>query len=452
MRKTQKASKTIKNFIVKQNKSGKITNIFLRNVCTKSGACMVFGRELNTIRKYFDGFTTFKYVADKKRVGEVSNNGFVIELENERGGYSAHTILKSSMEPNSDNLAYEYYVGINFINIICERFPCFLETYGLYYYKDEASWNLAQTDPKNMNLLTDLKQETMVDFGKACLESKYISILIQHVDKPVSLQSLLNNTLLLLDKRKRDYFFNVELVYILLQVYYPLACLQDHFTHYDLHSSNILIYTLPNGECVEYSFIDYETGTPMTFKTRYLVKIIDYGRSYFYTNNRVNSREVYHEVCGKKDCNKRIIHNNKVFTASCGSEFGFELFNIKDFYHIDSMKRNKSHDLRLFCNIVYNFYDFKIKPTISEYCKMISKKSSLYQVCGDLIYEQYYGTPELKSDPRDNKIRNVGDLYKRLFGVINDSEYKDDNSDRFKDMKCVCKFDIKGDRRMVVTY
>jgi hypothetical protein len=448
LKKVKNASKTIKNFMKSSFRSGKITNAFLKKVCTDSGACMVFGKELDTIRRYFNGFTGFEYVEHKKRVGAVSNNGFVIELKNKRDGYFAHTILKSAINPDSDNLAYEYYVGIHFINIICKRFPCFLETYGLYYYKNEGSWNTAKTYPNKINLLTDLEfeKETKVDFGKACEKSKYIAILIQHVYKPITLQSLL-------ESNKISNFINFELVYILLQVYYPLAYLQDHFTHYDLHMSNVLIYTLPNGECVEYSFIDYETGKRMTFKTQYLVKIIDYGRSYFRRSSTIHSREVYDKVCGHEKCQTKIERPNKppLITSKCGSEFGFELFNIKDFYHIDSMKRNRSHDLRLFIDIIYYYYDYVSLRTKSEYGKMITSKHSLYRVCDDLIYDESYGTPELKSDPRDTKIRNVGDLYKRLLAIVNEPNYIGWNNTKFNSMTCVCKFNIKGNENMVVT-
>ena len=82
---------------------------------------------------------------------------------------------------------------------------------------------------------------------------------------------------------------------------------------------------------------------------------------------------------------------------------------------------------------------------------MITSKHSLYQVCDDIIYEESYGTPELLSDPRDTKIRNVGDLYKRLLAIVKKPEYISWNNTKFNSMTCVCKFDIKGNENMVIT-
>lgn len=295
-----------------------------------------------------------------------------------------------------------------------------------------------------MDLLSGLTKESTINFKKACQHSKHIAILIQHVDKPMTLQSLL-------EKNTSSAFISFELVYILLQVYYPLACLQDKFTHYDLHMSNVLIYELPKGECVQYSFVDYYTGDTITFKTRFLVKIIDYGRSYFYKDDTINSPVVYHELCGYQECKNIIKRPNKpdIITSECGSEFGFGILNIKDFYHIDSIKRNKSHDLRLFSDIMYEDVEIRRK---SQYSKKIpSTYSSLRQICDDLIYDEHYGTPELESDPSDNEIRNVGDLYKRLLAIINEPLYIRKNEKTFGNLKCVCIFEINGQDQMVVT-
>jgi len=125
------ASRTIGNFMKKTE--NKRRSMFLQAICSDSGVCIAFGKERQKIFDFFDGFTKFNYLKNIKAIGAVSENGFIKELEYEREGYKAHAILKSSREKMSDNLMYEYFVGI-IINEFAKRIPCFIETYGHYEY------------------------------------------------------------------------------------------------------------------------------------------------------------------------------------------------------------------------------------------------------------------------------------------------------------------------------
>ena len=138
--KTRKnASRKIAKFF--KNTSEKRTSEFLKSICSDSGACIAFGTNRHKITKFFDGFTDFKYVEPPiKRIGKPSANGFVNEIKYKKSGYTAYAVLKSSTRPSADNLVYEYIVG-QFINKQCNYFPCFLETYGFYFYNDNEKWN-----------------------------------------------------------------------------------------------------------------------------------------------------------------------------------------------------------------------------------------------------------------------------------------------------------------------
>ena len=459
---TQRASSRIRQSLRKYSLNKK-TKAYLKKkkICTDSGACMTFGtKDLDKIRGYFDGFTKFNFAVSKKRIGEESNSGFIIEVKYERDGFISYAILKSAMSSNSDNLAYEYYIGVHFVNDLCKRFPCFLETYGLYYYDSKISWLNAQNKIYKFDLKTNLNFQPTINFKKACKNSQYISILIEHINKPFTLEKLLFNAI---KKNLRD-FVIFDLVYILIQVYYPLVCLQDEFTHYDLHLNNVLIYKLSDNKCVEYHFQDYHSKQPMTFRTQYLVKIIDYGRSFFFKNDNLNSDALYSKLCGYKECKK-----NEDHFLGCGNELGFDTFNDPhyQYYYIETKKRNKSHDLLLFSRIVHKYgwipSTYQKSGVIVEYFgkthnKMKQfrnplKKDSFLKVCDDLIYEGLYGTPELESDPTDDKIRNVDDLYKRLFAIINEPEYISWNMSTYGEMECMSTFQIYGhdkDKEMVV--
>ena len=146
----------------------------LQKECIDSNVCMGFGEHRQKIINYFDKFTKFNFVDNSsiKMLGTPSVNGFIIEIKYTRhkslvySGYSAYTILKSAREPNSDNLAYEYIVG-KFINKHCAaRFPCFLQTYGLYYYDSEPTWSLFKDRPKQITQAILKNKITLKYYGQ----------------------------------------------------------------------------------------------------------------------------------------------------------------------------------------------------------------------------------------------------------------------------------------------
>lgn len=119
---------------------------FLKTICSNSGFCLTFGKEDNKIKEFFKGFTTFEYAVDPiKRIGKPSGNGFVNQLTYERDGYKAYAVLKSSMKAHTDNLMYEYKVG-QYINTLTKKFPCFVETYGLFKYNDIIAYRFMQEE------------------------------------------------------------------------------------------------------------------------------------------------------------------------------------------------------------------------------------------------------------------------------------------------------------------
>jgi len=161
----------------------KRSGIFLKAICSDSGACIAFGRNADEITGYFNGFTDFTYANSPiNGIGDPSNNGFVKEIEYERKGYKSHAILKSSMLASSDNLVYEYLVGIKYVNRILKSFPCFVQTYGLFFYNSEMYWRIMQNAvPIDKSLLKKLEIQNSIDYSQACIDSKYAAILIQHI-------------------------------------------------------------------------------------------------------------------------------------------------------------------------------------------------------------------------------------------------------------------------------
>lgn len=404
---------------------------FLNTICSDSGVCISFGKKTNMIKKHFNGFADFSYLTNMKRIGEESKNGFVIEFTYTREGYEANAILKSSIEMDSDNLFYEYLVG-QYVNKLNLLYPCFLETYGWYKYESFDSWK----DFKGLRRFHGAyrrnyiipQSDTITDksFETSCKESNYLSVLIQHVKEAKTLNSMLEY---------REFIDN-HLLYVLYQIYMPLAMTADTFTHYDLHSNNVLLYEPVKGKYIEYHY-HIDNHTEITFKCCYIAKIIDYGRSYFVDNDNQNkstnsSLNIYKKICKAKGCNTK--------NSDCGYEYGYATLEPESspgsFYFISSTQRNMSHDLQLLFSI-RNRYIYKIKEkrlyTIIKNVQYGLKDTNNDKDVFDNASDRRKGTIEnTDTGLRSNKINNVIDAYTALSAIVSDNDSKESNDIYFE--------------------
>jgi len=414
--KRQKAVSVITRFFKKTKHKRKA--FFLQSLCSDSGFCLAIGNYTQDIEKHFGGFTSFDYVkAPIKRIGAPSENGFINQIEYQHRGYKAYAILKSAKTPEADNLAYEYIVG-QFINQLNTQYPCFLETYGYYLYNDDMYWNRMQQDAPNndisilkkgLSLITTSK-ENRVDYGQACTSSQKLAILIQH----------LNNIQALDDLSRNPDFNENELMNALFQLYIPLAKLKDNFTHYDLHLSNIYMYEPVVGKYIEYHYyVNGVNAAPISFKSRYMLKIIDYGRSYFNDEYKgVNAKDVYEqEICAEADCNTPV-------SGKCGSEVGFSWLTKlgprpkKDFY-ISAQQRNMSHDLLPLTRLKEN--------NNAPHANMLTPE--LNDLVEKVLYTDYYGTKEKITKGYPRRINNVNDAALALIAYVSSAALKRKNEE-----------------------
>jgi len=178
------AENKIKEFIGKSQK-------FLQMICSHSGECLAFGKRTSEINAFFKGFNHFDYVVSCKGIGAVSVNGFIKAIEYKRDLYTSHAVLKSSRKPSADNLVYEYLVGDKFINRILQRFPCFIQTYGFYYYPNNSLWKKFYEEKDISPVeLRKLQIQSMINYKKACSHSKYACILVQNLPNAISIGDL----------------------------------------------------------------------------------------------------------------------------------------------------------------------------------------------------------------------------------------------------------------------
>ena len=402
-----------KNRISEAIKSSKL---FLNKICPNTGRCLAFGTSTDKLTKYFNGFTKFDYVVSPiKRLGVASANGFIHEINYDKNGYKASSILKSAKTAESDNLVYEYLVGIKYINRKLKLFPCFLETYGLYYYDTPASWTMFK-DTAQLNAvdLQHLVLQNNTSYVKACAESKYASCLIQHINKAPTIYELCMND---------EEFITNELVFTLFIVYQALSSISATFTHYDLHYNNILLYKPKplDDHYIEYYYHNND-GTSHSFYSMYIPKIIDYGRSFF-DNGNVNSHTIYEKICNTRECDPK-----------CGNDFGLGWLDTVPYLTISSSKKNESHDLRLLS-------DLKIKISAKKLPGNAFKE--LQNLFKHLVYgvglkgaDAKYGSTENLTQTNFTKgtytpIYNVTGAFTALKYIVTDPDVLNENKNTY---------------------
>jgi len=411
------AAKKIANFMHKYEPKRKA--LFLKSICPDSGVCISFGAEIPKINSFFSNFTDFKYAVSMRSIGKSSVNGFVQEILYSREGYDSYAVLKSSSMTydNADNLMYEYEVG-QFINKMNRVFPCFLETYGMFKY-DPNLWKRATT-MSTYDLKTGLTLLPQIDYSIGCKDHRLISILIQNIKKAMTLGQLFDTKMTETTKEKTD-FINNELVAILYQIYMPLSSLKNDFTHYDLHRDNVLVYK-PLDDSLSYMTYNYHlrSGETVTFKSRYIAKIIDYGRGYYYDTDAHNSLSTYDKICKIANCKPH-----------CGYEKGLSNLGAPGINFISSRVNNESHDLRLI-NIIWIMLRSQ-KEVSAELSKMMSK----------IFYMKKFGTRNFPESGLPDNIHNVADMHSELKDYIMSPAF----SQKMDGMKNIGEFHIYEDRR-----
>ena len=210
-------------------------------------------------------------------------------------------------------------------------------------------------------------------------------------------------------------FVNVEFIRndlhkMLFMIYQALSSLAKRFTHYDLHPGNVMIMELDSP--VEYIYHD----EGVSFTSKYLPKIIDYGRCYF--NEERNSKDVYLEICSTPSCT--------VDGSTCGKSRGFGwLRPTISRFAVNSAIKNESHDLFLLARI-----------------NTLFEMNNLYPYVPNLVYGQglppeqsHYGTVENLLSPigQVTNVHSAKDLMKRYLRMNNISQLVTGRLHIFKD-------------------
>ena len=417
---TQKrARKTIGKFMKKTGSKRKAE--FLKAICSDSGVCIAFGKERKKIFDFFKGFTQFEYLSGIKAIGTVSVNGFVKELEYTHKGYVAHAVLKSSQDEDSDNLMYEYFAGLK-INDMATQLPCFVETYGHYEYKtnrDRVIFQGEKSGLKDLSKMLTMHKPTEFEYSRSCENSINQCILIQHIKGAKSIGDRVYRGV-----PDHDFVMN-DLLYVLYQIYISLAWKRYIFTHYDLHPDNVILYKPVDGKYIHFHYHLSDT-VALSFKSQYVTKMIDYGKSFVNLSGSHNSETYHTELCNTNECN--------VDPEECGDESGYGWLHsdslTADNYYISSRVNNQSHDLRLLKDLWPNL-PWHDEPLVSN----VRIRTVLKNILGRVHYEHKYGTPPVAGKQDINgKIENVVDAEFHIRHAMAYADQRKANDDYYSGM------------------
>jgi hypothetical protein len=378
--KKTRATKKIGHFVLKNRKQ--LRTHFLKTICADSGQCIALGTEATKIRQFFDGFSNFTFLTTVRKIGKSSANGSIYELRYEHRGYVSYAILKLNAVSGADSLLYEAFVGKK-INEYAKKYPCFLETYGDFTVPMEL-WQKIRARKNASMKKKDVEELSLglTDKEASCRYSYYKTqaILIQHIKVSSGEESLK-------DCIQSKKFVRTNLANVLYQVYAVLSVLSDEYTHYDLHSENVMTIVFKPRQYIEYHYQQLD-GSVLSFKSKYMAKIIDYGRNYI----RESSSNFRDSLCAIKKCNQP--------RAKCGANYGYGWLDPSpNEFFVNSTVRNKSHDLRLVADI--------LETGISNKC--------LEQILRQIVFTDDYGTAELEmSGLSEGKINNVCDMAETL--------------------------------------
>ena len=194
---------------------------------------------------------------------------------------------------HTDNLAYEFLVGM-YLNVQRMYFPCFLKTHSLLEFKHlnsgHNSKKLLYQLLNKKDLLSDASYKAKFDkilsyvqsrdkiHIKQTCDNKYnFGVLIDYVDGDT-----------LYNIKQKQTLLDVDLYAILFQIYAVLYALDGEYQHRDLHENNVMVYTFQDDVQFEYKIYagedDHDENKKhdkpeiVSFRSKYLAKIIDYGR------------------------------------------------------------------------------------------------------------------------------------------------------------------------------
>lgn len=175
----------------------------------------------------------------------------------------------------------------------------------------------------------------------------------------------------------------IEVINVYAQIILSLeiAYKELKFTHYDLHKENILIIDLNEEKYITY----VHNGKTFSLKSRYLVKIIDYGFSVVEYNNKkyFDKSGEYFEYIGISNSSSPI--NDFIKISSIILDFIYNKFkNARDIIYSllsDYITFNTHNDLKEYINEYTPYYETRLQDErILDIFKKLKNSLNIYYV------------------------------------------------------------------------
>jgi hypothetical protein len=194
------------------------------------------------------------YIKNLSQIGEKSafGNAFTADLKNTKDFF----VVKTGQDVNASNsLVHELVVGLYGTNNLRKKIPNFAYVYGGF-----------KCSEPQIN-----KDKTVNEW---CINNKFNYIMYENIDNSVSVEEFVKTCT------------GEEFINVYLQIVYALKTAQQEidFTHYDLHSDNILIKSTKDNKV---NVIKYDTEIGEQYiSTKHVPIIIDYGHSHIKYKNK----------------------------------------------------------------------------------------------------------------------------------------------------------------------
>jgi hypothetical protein len=225
-----------------------------------------------------------------------SANGVVIvvETKSKKPIIDNQLLVKIPQAITSDSVTYEYYVG-EVLNTL--RINRLTDNFALVYGLISCGFNTAITDylrdidktqniPRIEQINNDLKNFIQTENNSDLCDNKFPNkphIIYEYIRNVTTSKtqtfdkymSRLSDRKL---KKKERNEIEMNIINLTIMIMYSLQVAQDNFdfTHYDLHTNNILVIELTNPEPVKIMY----RGKNLKIMTNVIPHIIDYGRAY----------------------------------------------------------------------------------------------------------------------------------------------------------------------------
>ena len=355
------------------------------------------------MKKILKNISDLSWVNNVKKLSE-GKNGITFKLEFSKYGIKTNAVLKVTKVATTDNLFYEFKVG-QYLNEKALLYPCFIHTYNILLLPEKPLQNITKNDVNIMKTLSP--EESTIAY--TCEKSKSLALMIEYID---SMNTLGHYIDVAEGKIRRVIFDDIvgDIYGMLFQVYFPLYYLQEEFTHNDLHSNNILYYTpFPGSNRYVQLIYHMADGTTISFKSKYIMKIIDYGRSFVKTL----SVETIDAVCSEKECGD-----------DCGKDKGY--LNVRGKYKTDFYNSLESLEFLI------RVKKISLK-TASESLKIKEqKKNELFGILKNKVQEKNDSLGKLTNKEYENLENEVDELENEYDKLKNEVDKLKNEVDKLK--------------------